>query len=259
MYELKKEQFINIQSFMVADLGLTGNDLLVYAIIFGFSQDGENVFMGNRSYLAAWCNCSERSVQRNLNSLMNRGLIEQVCHTADNKKVYYRAICTSDNMSLVTNCEDTSDNMSQGLVTNCENTSDNMSPVYIDNINRIKQEKNKENIVVCDTTTPAKPTKKFQIPSIEEIKAFAESIGSAIDPEYFHNYYTANGWKIGKNPMKNWKAAFKMWESKEKKKQKSGSSQPAEVPYMQNDYSPEYLKKKEEDSLKALDDLLEDK
>ena len=75
IYELKREQYLNIQAWMITDLELTGNDLIVYAIIYGFSQDGDNLFMGNRSYLAAWCRCSERSIQRNINNLMERGLI----------------------------------------------------------------------------------------------------------------------------------------------------------------------------------------
>jgi hypothetical protein len=33
-----------------------------------------------------------------------------------------------------------------------------------------------------------------------------------VDPVKFHAHYTANGWKVGKNPMKNWKAAVVTWE-----------------------------------------------
>ena len=34
-----------------------------------------------------------------------------------------------------------------------------------------------------------------------------------MDPHYFHSYYESNGWKVGKNPMKDWKAAVRSWES----------------------------------------------
>ena len=235
MYKLKKGQYLTIQAFMVEELGLTGNDLLVYAIIYGFSQDGESVFTGNRAYLATWCNCSERSIQRNLNSLMERGLIEQVCHSIDNRKVYYKAKRTSDNMSPVTFCHGASDNMSLGLVTFCENTSDNMSPVYIDNKNIIKQDnkKEREGIVVCDDT-PSK--KKFQKPTIEEITAYIEERGSVVDPIRFFNFYESNGWKVGKNPMKDWKAAVRTWEIRDKEDKKNApkaSRKPDEIPYMQ--------------------------
>ena len=36
-----------------------------------------------------------------------------------------------------------------------------------------------------------------------------------MDAERFVDYYTANGWKVGKNPMKDWKAAVRNWERKD--------------------------------------------
>ena len=59
---------------------------------------------------------------------------------------------------------------------------------------------------------------KFTIPTIEEVKEYAESemIGSLQLPEVFHNYYESKGWVIGNTSMKNWKAAFKNWVNKEK-------------------------------------------
>ena len=239
MYDLKYGQYINIQSFMIIDFGLTGNDLLVYAIIWGFSQDGENVFMGNRSYLAAWCNCSERSIQRNINNLLARGLIEQVHHSADNRSVYYKAVDTSDKLSLVTNCHQ---------------TSDKMSPVYIDNIKDTLKDNIKESITVCET----QPLPRFQKPTIEEVKEYAERNGKAvISAESFYNYYEANGWKVGKNPMKDWRAAFRMWEAREKKDgAPSGSGKASNVSFMENEYTKEHLAQKEADSLAELDKLL---
>jgi hypothetical protein len=53
---------------------------------------------------------------------------------------------------------------------------------------------------------------QFLRPSIEEIEAYCLERGNDIDPVHFHDYYEANGWKIGKNPMKSWKAAIRTWE-----------------------------------------------
>ena len=89
---VKDGTFFTVQSFMVNQLGLSGNDLMVYAIIYGFSQDGESVFRGSRQYLADWCNSTVRGIQKNLNKLMELGLIEQVYHSADNHEVHYKAI-----------------------------------------------------------------------------------------------------------------------------------------------------------------------
>ena len=74
---IKNESYVSIQGWMVTELGLSGNDLMVYAIIYGFCQDGMSTFRGSRQYLADWCGCTVRGIQKNLNNLMEKGLIKQ--------------------------------------------------------------------------------------------------------------------------------------------------------------------------------------
>lgn len=69
--------YVCIQAFMVNELHLSGNELVIYACIYGFSQDGESWFTGSRSYLASWCQASKSTVSRNLEKLCNAGLIEK--------------------------------------------------------------------------------------------------------------------------------------------------------------------------------------
>ena len=54
--------------------------------------------------------------------------------------------------------------------------------------------------------------KRFTPPSIEEVKAYCAERKNNVDAERFINYYESNGWKVGKNPMKDWKAAIRTWE-----------------------------------------------
>ena len=75
--EVKEGTYVNIQSFMVNELHLSGNALIIYAVIYGFSQDGDSWFTGSRSYLAAWCQASKSTVSRNLETLCADGLIER--------------------------------------------------------------------------------------------------------------------------------------------------------------------------------------
>lgn len=72
---IKKENYITIQGWMVSDLQLKGNELLVYAIIYGFSQDGENRFTGSLGYLAEWTNSTKQGVLKCLKSLVEKGYI----------------------------------------------------------------------------------------------------------------------------------------------------------------------------------------
>src|SRR5574344_342430 len=71
----KNGSYINIQSWMVTNLKLKGNDLLVYAIIYGFSQDEESSFSGSLQYLADWCSSTRKGIQKNLKNLIDRNLI----------------------------------------------------------------------------------------------------------------------------------------------------------------------------------------
>lgn len=74
---MKENTFYTILPFMVNDLNLSGNELLVYAIIYGFSQDGESWFYGSRKYLSECTNISKASVTRCLKALTDKGFIER--------------------------------------------------------------------------------------------------------------------------------------------------------------------------------------
>ena len=96
--EVKDGTYVNIQSFMVNELHLSGNALIIYAVIYGFSQDGDSWFTGSRSYLAAWCQASKSTVSRNLETLCADGLIERREHVkAGVLLVDYRAVRGTQN------------------------------------------------------------------------------------------------------------------------------------------------------------------
>ena len=68
---------------------------------------------------------------------------------------------------------------------------------------------------------PTRP--KFSPPSTDDVRSFCTENGYCIDPERFVDYYTANGWRVGKNPMKDWKAAVRSWNRSEQKAASQGS------------------------------------
>lgn len=81
---MNSENFVVIQGWMCNELELKGNDLLVYALIYGFSQDGESVFSGGRNYIAKTFNISLPTVDKALNNLIDRGLIEKIPYEVNN-------------------------------------------------------------------------------------------------------------------------------------------------------------------------------
>lgn len=69
--------YIVIQDWMISDLQLKGNELLTYALIYGFSQDSESEFKGSLKYISKFLGVSKSTAQRNLENLANRGVIEK--------------------------------------------------------------------------------------------------------------------------------------------------------------------------------------
>lgn len=72
---------------------------------------------------------------------------------------------------------------------------------------RIEDSKGGENSPPAPT-----PSKRFTKPTLEEVRAYCQERKNGVNPEKFVDYYDSNGWKVGKNPMKDWKAAVRTWE-----------------------------------------------
>ena len=73
--EINSRHYVTILGWMVSDLHLKGNELIVYAIIHGFSQDGETVFSGSLAYLQAWTGRTKKPLIAILKKLQDKGLL----------------------------------------------------------------------------------------------------------------------------------------------------------------------------------------
>ena len=79
---------------------------------------------------------------------------------------------------------------------------------YNDNVNDNDNDKDK----VTEIRAAKPPRTRFTPPSIDEVRAYCQERGNGVDAERFIDYYNANGWRVGKNAMKDWKAAVRTWE-----------------------------------------------
>jgi len=70
------------------------------------------------------------------------------------------------------------------------------------------------------TEIERKTASRFTPPTREEIQQFCDENGMQIDVNRFIDYYTANGWMVGKNKMKDWKATVRNWYHRDLKEQK---------------------------------------
>lgn len=75
--KVNRENFIALQGFMISDLKLKGNELIIYACIYGFSQAENQVFSGSLQYLADWTNSTKQGVIKCLKSLTEKGLVKK--------------------------------------------------------------------------------------------------------------------------------------------------------------------------------------
>lgn len=80
--------------------------------------------------------------------------------------------------------------------------------------------KTKSGKAATTTTT----IQRFVKPKLEEISAYCAERRNTVSPEKFLDYYEANGWKVGRNPMKDWRAAVRTWEKNEMRGGRRGSA-----------------------------------
>lgn len=106
---MKSENYVTVQGWMRTELDLKGNDLIVYAVIYGYSQTENQRFTGSLQYLADWCGATKQGILKNLKNLLDRGLIGKEEKLVNNVKVveyYSTQFNTPIQLSLINNKED---------------------------------------------------------------------------------------------------------------------------------------------------------
>lgn len=198
---VKNENHIVIQGWMVNELGLKGNDLLVYAIIYGFSQLEEQTFNGSLRYLANWTQSTKQGVMLNLKSLLDKGYIRKIENNKNGVK-FVEYYTTKFNRV----CNSVEQGMQLSLPNNIE-----------DNI--------KEKSIINNTLKES-GKKTFVRPTLEEVLEYCKERNKGVDGEQWYDFYTSKGWLIGKTPMKDWKAAIRTWERSKNNKQETKKQAP---------------------------------
>lgn len=182
---MERQRYVTIQEWML-ELGIKGSDLIAFALIWGFSQDGETMFSGSASYLAKWLQTEKQAAYKTLQRLVEKQLIIKEEYQLSNIKLCrYRV---SPNVGVVRKAY-------------------GGSAESVHNNNRDNNSNSRE------SNTRARMCK----PTVDQIAAYCAERRNGIDAQSFYDWYESNGWKVGRNPMKDWKAAVRTWESKRKK------------------------------------------
>ena len=196
------DDYFVVQARMVVELGLSGNRLLVYALIHGFCKDGNNEFTGSIKYLCEWTNLSRNTVISTLKSLVDDKLLNKREYVVNGVKYCAYSMGDCGKLPLL------------GRVLG--GSAKNAPPVQKVGQGSAKTSPNniRDNNIdkrIEDTIISSKKEKRFVKPTIQEIQAHILEKGYTFDAEAFYAFYESNGWKVGRNPMKNWKMACTTW------------------------------------------------
>lgn len=180
------------------DKRLTAVEKSVFAEIN--SLDGEDGCVASNDYLAKFCQCSERLVSQAVSKLVKIGFVEVESFDGRTRVLRTSLAYRARQSSRI-----------------CEAASQNLRP----EINSLDiKERN-----TLSGVSKEKPRKRFVPPSVEEVKAYCEARMNSVSADRFVAFYESKGWMVGKNKMKDWKAAVRTWEmSQERNAPKSASS-----------------------------------
>lgn len=206
---VRSDNHITIDGWMINELELSGSELIVYGLIWGFSQTENQWCTASQAYIARWANISTRGLRKILDKLEEKGLlIKETTTCKKGLESKYRAIRPSaedqesDGNKVPIRPEQSSYPDGNKVPIRWEQSSYNNIEDNIDyNIADKKENKKRK-------------TEPFKKPTLEEVTAYIQERKSPIDSERFYAYYESVGWIVGKKPMKNWKMAVITWEKR---------------------------------------------
>ena len=228
-----KESHVVTESWMIEELKLKGIEKDIYAVIYGFSRDKQGVFSGSLDYLAFWSQATKRGVIKALNNLIDKGYIvkkpigyNRAVYSARNRheiKALKIPDSKQSNFKLMVNSVHHDGELSSSRTNNIE----------INNINTLDRKKDPDSL-------PDKPN----IPSLEEVKAYAAEMDLKFNPVKFYEYYQEKKW-IKKNgePVKSWKLTMCRWSDTEIDPKEKAAEAKSKTSFQQNEYDFEALEK----------------
>lgn len=179
MIMAKKDSYIVILSFMLTELRLAGNELLCYALIYGYSQNGAGGFFGSRTQLAEALNIARRTATDIIDRLLDKGFIKvQHITIGGVQRCMYTAVIPSEREK-----------------TACDEAEEKREPD------------------VPEVQSRDKPPARMRPPTLQEVRDYCLMRKNNVDAQRFFDFYSANGWVQGRGKsIKDWRAAVRTWE-----------------------------------------------
>lgn len=184
-----EENFIIIPESIYRDERLSPRAVLLYGLVLSLSQNG--FCWANNRFFAERLGVSKDRVSRIVSELAECGFVRLSPDPDSGTRRIYPLVEKTTGIGENTN-------------TPCQKN----QTALVENANHRKySEQNIEN-------TSAK-RKRFQPPSVSEVADYCRERGNTINAEQFVDFYEARGWKLGRQTMRDWKAAVRTWERRE--------------------------------------------
>jgi len=173
---------------------LTWNEKIVLMEIDSFTAAGKDCYISD-DYIGELVGVSPRTASSMVSKLVRLGYVIRT--RSDGRHRFLKSAIFAEQPRKI-----------------CEADTQNLRKTYntITDINIEKEEINKE--------------ERFRRPTVEEVRAYCEERRNGIDAEAFVAFYESNGWRVGRNPMKDWRAAVRTWEAKRKGEPKPRTGSP---------------------------------
>jgi len=195
----KKSYFAIIPADVRYDKSLIANSKLLYGEITALSNEKGFCWASN-SYFSDLYSVSDRSISAWLKKLKDRGYIKiDYEFKGNSNEISRRLISIIAGRKLPEVVKKTSEGYRRKLPRGGEeNFRDNNTSINNTSINNYIGEREKK-------------VKDFIKPTLSEIQDYCNDKQLKIDAEYFIDYYESNGWMVGSNKMKDWKATVRTW------------------------------------------------
>ena len=198
------------------DTRLNALDKVILMEIDSLDQ-GEKGCYASNEHLANFCQCSKTKVSTAISKLIECGYV--YIQNFDGRKRELKSRLSNSERQSLKICNADIQNLKESNT--YRNTNNNTVS------NNIGENNN----------TPEKK-ERFKAPTVEEVQEYCTERGNNIDAQHFVDYYSARGWMLGKNHIKDWKACVRTWERNDSFKPQKHNEQP-EKKYDQNGYESE--------------------
>jgi hypothetical protein len=199
--------------------GISPTEKLLLFVLADYHNTVKRICWPSMKVLAEEALMSERNASRLLEALETKGILSRVVGLGRGNTTCYRFVAL-----------DGKDDNLAGFSDGKDDRKDDKNGVKGDT----KDDKNRPPIRKEPVLEPVEPVNTLEPvrarPSLEDVKTYCKERKNSVDPEHWFDHYQSNGWKVGRTPMKDWRAAVRTWEHTSKNGNGNGHVAPVSNP-----------------------------